>query len=40
MSDHLQRHNEDKGMRVLCYAISAASVAICILLIIRASLGW
>jgi hypothetical protein len=40
MLDHLQGNNEDKGMRVMCYVISAASIAICLFLVIHAILGW
>ncbi len=40
MSDHLQGNNEDKGMCVMCYVISGVSIAICIFLLIRASVGW
>lgn len=40
MSDHLQGSHEEKGMRVLCYVFSAASLAICLFLLIRSILGW
>jgi hypothetical protein len=41
MSDHLQgRHHEENAMCVLCYVISAASVALCLFLLIRSILGW
>jgi hypothetical protein len=36
MSDHPQGNNEKKGMRVMCYVISSASIAICLLLFIWA----
>lgn len=39
MLDHLQGNHEEKGMRVLCYVICAASVAICLFLLIHAMLA-
>jgi hypothetical protein len=40
MSQHLQGSHEEKGMRVMCYVISAVSIAICLFVLIRSSLGW
>lgn len=40
MADQRRDWDEERGMRVICYVICAASIAICIALLIQASLGW
>ncbi len=40
MSDHVQGNTEDKGMRVMCDVICAASIAVCLFLLIHSILGW